>query len=156
MKPVLLLLMLLVYSSLPAGSQNCIAFLSDIRNYDTLDWTRLDSTCLEIYSNGFSNAGDFGVFAFRHNRVQLGKQMILTCAEKGVSRERFGASLNDASALFADKSFSAEYDSVFSKCAGKIKENEEFILLEKLYNIDQVVRIEYKKVMSRYAAKVTK
>lgn len=155
MKRILFLLMLLA-CSLPVGSQNCIAFLSDIRNYDTLDWTRLDSTCLEVYSNGFSNAGDFGVFAFRHNRVQLGKQMILTCAEKGVSRERFGASLNDASALFADKSFSAEYDSVFSKCAGKIKENEEFILLEKLYNIDQVVRIEYKKVMSRYAAKVTK
>ena len=145
------LLSMFLACSLPATSQNCISFLADIRNYDTLDWAQMDdSICLEVYSNGFSNAGDFGVFAFRHNRVQLGKQMILTCAEKGISRERFEASLN-ASGLFADKSFSAEYDSVFSKYTGKIKENEEFILLEKLYNIDQFVRIEYKKVMKKEA-----
>lgn len=145
------LLSMLLACSLSAASQNCISFLADIRNFDTLNWAHLDSTCLKVYSNGFSNAADFGVFAFRHSRVQLGKQMILKCAEKGVSRERCRASLGGTYALFADKTFSAEYDSVFNEYSDKIKENKEFTLLEKLFNIDQVVRIEYKKVMEKEA-----
>ena len=153
MKQVFLFTILLLHGFLPAVSQSCMSFLANIRNYDTLDWAQIDADCRGISGNGFANACDFGIFAYRHNRKETGEKMLLHCAEKGISLERLKGYINDSSIInwAAEKAFSVVYDSVFSVYSLKIKRNNEYSLLEKLYNIDQVARIEYKKVMEKEA-----